>query len=343
MTRKNLKIAVIGATGLVGQVLIKELEKGGFNFEVDDIIPYASGLSEGKFINFRGERIGINSLKSENIENVDIAFFCADEEVSKQFAKKFIDKGVVVIDNSSAFRLDAGIPLVVPEVNADDIGDAMLIANPNCSTIQLVVALSPLMRFGIKRVFVTTYQAISGAGRDALSSFIEEWEDMWDWIENKSLVELVSEHPYADFVPPAHFSNVVPQIGNVVQGDLYKEEYKIIHETRKILNMPDLNIHVTAVRVPVINAHSESVFVEFGTEPSLEDVKDTLSRSEGIEIIEPYPTPVAISGKRKVYIGRIRQELDEPNIYHLFVVADNLRKGAATNALQIAGIIAERF
>ncbi|RKZ30959.1 aspartate-semialdehyde dehydrogenase [bacterium] len=339
-----MRIAVVGATGLVGAVMLEELASGDFNIPIDEIIPIASQHSAGKEIEFKGEYIPVHPLTENSIPDVDIALFSAGSKVAWKYAQRFVEKGAIVIDNSSAFRQDTNIPLIVPEVNLNTLtADDKLISNPNCSTIQLVVALAPLRKFGLKSVFVFTYQAISGAKTRTLVQFLEEWEDMWIWLEGKEWSQIVGEHPYSEQIPPPFFSNVVPEIGKIAGSNEYTEEKKVRFESKRILGTPDLNISTTAVRVPVINAHSEAVLVELAEKTCVADIISEYQQSPGIKFCARTPTPVSVSGKRDVFIGRVRRDPERDNFFHLWVVADNLRKGAATNAIQIAEYMVNEF
>ncbi len=339
-----MKIAVVGATGLVGSIMLSELASGDFEIPVDEVVAMASEKSAGKRIWFGDEEIEVVPLTEDTVPKVDIALFSAGAKVAKKFAPIFAKKGAFVIDNSSAFRREPDVPLVVPEINADTISEnTKIIANPNCSTIQLVMVLAPLRQFGIKSVFVATYQAISGAGAKTLTQFLEEWEDMWDYTEGKSLVDLVRRHPYGGMKPPAFFTNVVPAIGSLSGYSEYTEERKVRFETRKILGIEDVHIAVTAVRVPVINAHSEAVLVEFEKSPCIADVIFKLGKAPGVEFVPDGITPADVSGKRGVFVGRVRRDPEDEHFVHFWIVADNLRKGAATNAVQIAEYVYRKF
>lgn len=328
-----MRVAVIGATGIVGSVLLEELTRKEFGFSECEILMYASPASVGKEVRFRGETHKVMPLK--DVPQCEMAFFVAEEDVSAEWVPKFVNMGITVIDNSSVFRLEESVPLVVPEVNGELVKDKKLIANPNCSTIQLVVALAPLKQFGIKRVIVSSYQAVSGAGRDALIQMWEEMQSFIDLSKNRCPAELVGVHPFAGWKPQPFFGNVIPAIGKKVNDTEYREEYKIRHETRKILRMPNLPIFATAVRVPVINTHSESVMVELDRNPGFSKILDAFENAQGIKLWDEPITPVQVSGSRKVHISRLRADNDCDSTYHFWVVADNLRKGAATNAVQI--------
>ncbi len=331
-----MRIAVVGATGLVGRVMLDELASGDFSIPVDELVPIASARSEGKKIDFKGQSIPVIPLTKDDIPEVDIALFSAGADAAEEFAPLFVEKGAVVIDNSSAFRRAKKIPLVVPEVNADTIGDAKLIANPNCTTIQLVLALAPLKKYGIQSVNVSTYQAISGGMGKAIRQFLKEFKELSKWLENSSREELVGKHPYSDTGQPVFFTNVVPAIGEVYFDGDFTEEQKVKNETRRILDIENLHIAVTAVRVPVLNGHSEAVTVELKEDFCIGDIFSDFKKAEGVIVSSNYITPIEASGCREVFVSRIRRDVDRENILYFWVVADNLRKGAATNAIQIA-------
>jgi len=331
-----MRIAVVGATGLVGRVMLEELASGDFSIPVDELVPIASARSEGKQIEFKGQSIPVIPLTNENIPEVDIALFSAGADSAEDFAPLFVEKGAFVIDNSSAFRRDKKIPLVVPEINADTIGNAKLIANPNCTTIQLVLALAPLRKYGIQSINVSTYQAISGGMGKVIKQFIKEFKELSDWLENSPREELVGINPYSDKAQPVFFTNVVPAIGEVCFDGDFTEEQKVKNETRRILDIENLHIAVTAVRVPVLNGHSEAVTVELKEDFCIGDIFNDFKKAEGIIVSSNYITPIEVSGSREVFVSRVRRDAERENIIYFWVVADNLRKGAATNAIQIA-------
>ncbi|GIW22720.1 MAG: aspartate-semialdehyde dehydrogenase [Candidatus Sericytochromatia bacterium] len=329
---KEYKIAILGATGLVGQEFLKILEER--NFPISDIILTASSNSEGKKILFKGENLTVKEAKKEIFKGVDIIFSSAGASVSKNLLPDITNKETIAIDNTSAFRMYGDVPLVVPEVNSEDLKKHNgIISNPNCSTIQLVVALKPLNDFiPIKRVIVSTYQAVSGAGNKAIQ---EMYKQIKDKLENKPL------NYEKTILPQVIAFNVIPHGGNFLENDYTEEEMKIVNETKKIMNLPNLKITATSVRVPVINGHSESVNIEFEKEFSPEKAKELLSNFKGIKLIDnpknkEYPMPIFISGKNDVFVGRIRKDTSCDNALNMFIVADNIRKGAALNAIQIA-------
>jgi len=320
-----LKLAVIGATGMVGSTIIQILEER--NFKADGFVFYASPRSAGKTLKFNGENHTIQAL-DDNIINagLDMALFAAGGEISAKYAPLLVEKGVVVIDNSSKFRMNTDVPLVVPEVNA---GDAKLhkgiIANPNCSTIQALVALAPLHKaFGLKRVIYSTYQAVSGAGQNG-------WQDLEEGLKGA---------PHKYFAQPIA-CNVIPQIDVFSDDDYTGEELKMMRETQKILGLPSLGVTATCVRVPVFNGHSVSINAEFENKIDIAEVVQILKAAAGIVVKDDaqnnvYPMPICADGKDDVYVGRIRRDASVENGLNMWVVADNLRKGAATNAVQIA-------
>ena len=319
-----MKIALVGATGLVGREMLKVMEER--NFPVTELIPVASQKSIGKKITFNQKEFLVMSLQ----EAVDLAptfaIFSAGANISLEWAPKFADAGSIVIDNSSAWRMHDDVPLIVPEINGNSLQPGnRIIANPNCSTIQMVLVLSPLHnRYKINRVVVSTYQSVSGSGAKAVDQLLSEREGK----------------PVEKFYPHQIDMNVIPHGGEFSDDDYTTEEIKLVKETQKIL---DQNIKVTAtvVRVPVMGGHSESVNVEFENEFELFDVRRLLGFMPGLVVFDMpegnmYPMPLLSQGKDEVFVGRIRRDLSQPKTLNLWVVADNLRKGAATNAVQIA-------
>lgn len=318
-------VAIVGATGNVGRKFLEILEER--NFPVKELYLFASKRSAGKTLKFKGEDVLVEELCESNIENkkIDFALFSAGGSVSLEFAPIFAKHGAVVIDNSSAWRMDKEVPLVVPEVNPEDVKwHKGIIANPNCSTIQAMVALKPLYdKYGIKRIVYSTYQAVSGAGIQGILDLQEG---------------TTKKFPYPIL------GNVIPHIDVFLDNGYTKEEIKMIEETKKILHDDNLRITATTVRVPVLNAHSESINVELNSEFELENVIDLFNSSKGIIVHDDvenlkYPTPLELSGKDEVFVGRIRRDFSLDNGLNLWVVADNIRKGAALNAIQIAEIL----
>lgn len=326
---RKFNVAVVGATGMVGNMFLKILEER--KLPVENYYLFASAKSAGKTINFMGKEHTVIELNPETIKgkNIDIALFSAGGGTSKNFAPLFVKEGAVVIDNSSQWRMDPEVPLVVPEVNPEDVSwHKGIIANPNCSTIQAVVALKPLdMRYGIKRVVYSTYQAVSGAG-------VQGYADLKDGIEGIS----PKKFPYPIF------GNVIPHIDVFLDNGYTKEEDKMIKETRKIMHRSDLKVTATTVRVPVFHGHSESINVEFNNPCTVEGIREALDAYPNIIIVDDtanlkYPMPLYAADRDEVFVGRIR--LDDSVEYgcNIFVVADNIRKGAATNAVQIAELL----
>lgn len=320
-------VAIVGATGKVGRTFLEILEKR--NFPIKNLYLYASKKSAGSKLNFKNQEFEIIELTEENIrEDLDFAFFSAGGDTSLKFSPLFAEKNCIVIDNSSAFRMEPNIPLVVPEVNGKDaLGESMIIANPNCSTIQAVVCLKPLHdKFKIKRIIYSTYQAVSGAGNFGVKDLNVENENSLQKFQY--LIK----------------GNLIPQIDVFLDNRYTKEEMKMINETKKILKDDSLKITATCVRVPVENSHSESINIEFENSITLDGILNELKNSEGIVVLDDvknntYPMPKYISGKNEVYVGRIRIDESCENSINLWVVADNILKGAALNAVQIGEFI----
>lgn len=322
---KKYNVAVVGATGLVGQTFLKVLKER--KFPVENLYLYASARSAGKVINWEGKDYTVIELKDENIrDDIDVALFSAGGGISKEFAPKFRDKGAVVVDNSSAWRMDKDIPLVVPEANPEALKNhGGIIANPNCSTIQVMPILKVLQdKYGLKRVVYSTYQAVAGAGKKGL-------DDLENNLQGK---------PSTNFPHQIAF-NALPHIDVFLENGYTKEEEKMINETRKILNLPDLKVTATCVRIPVKFGHGVSVNVELEKPFELEDVIKAFEEKEGVIVQNDsknnvYPMPIIAQDTDEVYVGRIRRDDTVDNGLNLWVVADNIRKGAATNTIQIA-------
>ena len=332
---KPLNVAVLGATGRVGQEIISVLEER--NFPVENFTPIASARSAGKKVKFKGKDYEIVEASEEVFKSQDIVLASAGSDISKKWVDAIVDAGCVIIDNSSAFRMDEGTPLVVPEVNGEVLKEHRgVIANPNCSTSQLVVVLKLLDDMvPITRVVVSTYQSVSGAGKEGM-----------DELEQQSRQLLDGKSVKPNVIPKQIAFNLVPHIDVFTEDGYTKEEVKVIQETRKILNKPDLKVTCTAVRVPVLVSHSESVLVEFEKNVSPSQVREALANSPGVEVWdEPenahYPTPVDTAGLDPVYVGRIRRDTSSENGINMWVVADNLRIGAALNAVRIAEYLVE--
>jgi aspartate-semialdehyde dehydrogenase len=320
-----MKVAVVGATGLVGTVILKVLEER--NFPLTELIPVASEKSVGKEITFKGKKYAVVNMDTAIAMKPDIALFSAGGSTSLEQAPRFAEAGAIVIDNSSAWRMDPSKKLIVPEVNADVLSiDDKIIANPNCSTIQMVVALKPLHdKYKIKRVVVSTYQSVTGTGVKAVEQMMNERKGI--------------EGPMA-YAYPIDL-NVIPQIDVFQENGYTKEEMKMILETRKILADDTIRITATTVRIPVMGGHSESVNVEFENDFDVAEVRSLLEKTPGIIVVDDianlkYPMPKDAHEKDEVFVGRIRRDESMPNSLNMWIVADNLRKGAATNAVQIA-------
>jgi len=321
-----MKIAVVGATGLVGTVMLKVLEER--NFPLTELIPVASEKSVGKEITFKGKKFAVVNMDTAIAMRPDIALFSAGGSTSLENAPRFAEAGTTVIDNSSAWRMDPSKKLVVPEVNAHELSiDDKIIANPNCSTIQMVVALKPLHdKYRIKRVVVSTYQSVTGTGVKAVEQMMNERKG-------------ITDGPMA-YAYPIDL-NVIPQIDVFTDNGYTKEEMKMILETRKIMGDDSIRVTATTVRIPVMGGHSESVNIEFENDFDVAEVKALLERTEGIILVDDpanlkYPMPMDAHEKDEVFVGRIRRDESLPNTLNMWIVADNLRKGAATNAVQIA-------
>jgi aspartate-semialdehyde dehydrogenase len=320
-----MKIAVVGATGLVGREILKVIEERNINPEM--LIPVASQKSVGSKITFAGKEMTVVSHEEAVRLNPRVAVFSAGASVSKQWAPVYAEAGITVIDNSSAWRMFPGIPLIVPEINAHILTKAdKIIANPNCSTIQLVMVLAPLEKaYGINRVIASTYQSVTGTGAKAVRQLENE--------RNGIKGEMAYPHPID--------LNLFPHGGDFQPDGYTSEEVKLVNETRKILDTPEMLITATIVRVPVFGGHSEAVTIELKKQYNLEDIRPLLERMPGIIVTDDpknnvYPMPILARGKDEVFVGRIRRDHSAPNSLNLFIVADNLRKGAATNAIQIA-------
>jgi aspartate-semialdehyde dehydrogenase len=320
-----MKIAVVGATGLVGTEMLKVLEER--NFPVTELIPVASERSVGKIIKFKGREYKVHSMQQAIDAKPAVAVFSAGGDTSKEWAPRFAEAGITVIDNSSVWRMDPTKKLVVPEVNAHVLTAAdKIIANPNCSTIQMVVVLQPLhKKYKIKRVVVSTYQSVSGTGVKAVDQLMNERKGVKGEMAYKYQIDL----------------NVIPQIDVFLDNGYTKEEMKMVNETRKILGDENIMLTSTTVRVPVMGGHSEAVNIEFENDYELTDIRNLVSAIPGVIIQDDpaqqiYPMPINAHGKDEIFVGRIRRDESQKNTVNMWIVADNLRKGAATNAIQIA-------
>jgi len=323
-----MRIAVVGATGMVGQVILKVLAER--NFPVTELLPVASARSVGKKVAFGGREWTVISIEEALASSPDIALFSAGGETSLEWAPRFAAAGTKVVDNSSVWRMDPTKKLIVPEINSDSVtAEDMIIANPNCSTIQLVMTLSPLHKvFGIKRVIVSTYQSVTGTGQAAVDQLEGEREG-----KNPEMV-----YPYAID------RNCIPHCDIFLDNDYTKEEMKMTLETVKIMGDEKIKLSATAVRVPVQGGHSESVNVEFEKEYTMEEIRKLLSQTPGITLqdrpeFNTYPMPLMAEGKNDVFVGRLRRDFTADNALHMWIVSDNLRKGAATNTVQIAEVL----
>ena len=326
-------VAIAGATGAVGTEFLKLLEAR--DFPMKSLRLLASSRSAGSKLKFRGENLEVEELTPKSFKGIDIAFFSAGGSRSKEFAPHAVDSGAVVIDNSSAFRMDEKVPLVVPEINPKQAFEHQgLIANPNCSTIQMVVALNPIHRAAnIQRVVVSTYQAVSGAGASAMEELKQQ---LRAWANDESMKQEV--------FPTQIAFNLFPHIDVFQDNGYTKEEMKMVHETRKIMNAPNMQISATCVRVPVLRAHSEAVWVETEKSLSESEARELFEKEPGIVVQDEresggYPTPWHITETQETYVGRIRKDISHPNGLTFWVVADQLYKGAALNAIQIAEVL----
>jgi len=330
---KDYNVAVVGATGAVGEEMLRILEER--RFPLRNLRVIASERSEGRALKFCGENLKVERLRGLSFRGVEIALFSAGAEISKEFSPQAVKKGSVVVDNSSAFRMESGVPLVVPEVNPDALKSHQgIIANPNCSTIQLVVAINPLHQITrIKRLVISTYQAVSGTGREAIEELKHQSQQ---WLKGEEIKKEVYPHQIA--------FNLLPHIGEFLINGYTEEELKLVNETKKIMEDDHLSVTATCVRVPVFIGHSEAVTVEMEKELSVNQVKKILSRAPGVVLQDNsahhlYPLPLEAAGKDEVFVGRIRKDESIKNGVNLWIVADNLRKGAALNTIQIAELL----
>lgn len=328
--KERYVVAVVGATGAVGNEMIAVLEER--NFPVERLRLFASERSEGKTLQFEGSEIPVETLKEDSFNGIDIALFSAGAERSKIWAPIAVKSGCVVVDNSSQWRMDSEVPLVVPEVNAHDLRwHKGIIANPNCSTIQMVVALKPIHDAArIKRIVVTTFQAVSGTGKKAMDELLQQTTDLLNFRE---IQRNIYPHQIA--------FNVLPHIDKFLENGYTKEEMKMVNETKKIMGDNSIKVTATTVRVPVFRGHSESVNIETEKKITANEVRSILSKAPGIIVFDApeknvYPLPIDVAGKDEVYVGRVREDESIDNGINMWIVADNLRKGAALNAVQIA-------
>ena len=319
-----MRLAIVGVTGMVGREMLEVLSER--NFQLKELIPVASETSSGKTINYLGKEYEIISLNHLIARKVDLALFSAGGEVSKEWAPKLAERGIKIIDNSSFWRMSENHKLIVPEINGKELTNKdMIIANPNCSTIQLVMALAPLhQRFGVKRVVVSTYQSISGTGKKAVEQLENE--------ENGEVSDMV--YPYQIY------KNTLPHCDDFEDNGYTKEEMKLTNETKKILD-EYIDVVATAVRIPVVRGHSESVNITFENDFNLDEIRFALDQMDGVVVVDnpeknEYPMPINSYKKNEVFVGRIRRDFTQKNTLNIWIVADNLRKGAATNTVQIA-------
>ena len=329
-----MKVAIVGVSGAVGQEFLRVLDER--NFPMDELILFGSSRSAGRVYTFKGKQYTVKELKhNDDFKGIDIAFVSAGGGTSIEFAETITKHGAVMIDNSSAFRMDADVPLVVPEVNPEDALNRPkgIIANPNCTTIQMVVALKAIEGIShIKKVHVSTYQAASGAGATAMAELIKQYEEI-----------LKGDEPTVEKFAYQLAYNLIPQVDVFTDNGYTKEEMKMYHETRKIMHS-DIEVSATCVRVPVMRAHSESTWVETEKPISVEEAKEAFAKAEGIVLqdnpaAKEYPMPLFVADKEPVYVGRIRKDLTNPNGLTFWTVSDQIKKGAALNAVQIAEIV----
>jgi aspartate-semialdehyde dehydrogenase len=320
-----MKVAVVGATGLVGTKMLQVLAER--NFPVTELIPVASEKSVGKEVEYKGKKFKVVSMTDAIAAKPAVALFSAGGSTSLEWAPKFAEAGITVIDNSSAWRMDPTKKLVVPEINADALSATdKVIANPNCSTIQMVVALNPLhKKYTIKRLVVSTYQSVTGTGVKAVTQLMNERQGVEGEMAYKYQIDM----------------NAIPQIDVFLDNGYTKEEMKMVNETKKIMRDDSIRVTATTVRIPVMGGHSESVNVEFANDFDLEEVKALLSSAPGVVVVDDpanakYPMPMDAHEKDEVFVGRLRRDESQPNTLNMWIVSDNLRKGAATNAVQIA-------
>jgi len=337
--RKFMKVAVVGATGLVGSKMLQVLAER--NFPVSEIIPVASERSVGKEVTFKGKKYKVVSMLDAIAAKPDVAIFSAGGGTSLEWAPKFAEAGITVVDNSSAWRMDPTKKLVVPEINADVLTkNDKIIANPNCSTIQMVVALNPLhKKYKIKRVVVSTYQSVTGTGRTAVDQLKAEREKE---VTGANGGEYAMAYKY-----PIDL-NAIPQIDVFLENGYTKEEMKMVNETKKIMRDDSIRVTATTVRIPVMGGHSESVNIEFENEYDIEEVKQLLCKAPGVVLVDDpanqkYPMPMDAHERDEVFVGRLRRDETQPRTLNMWIVSDNLRKGAATNAVQIAEYLREKL
>ncbi|MCF8069737.1 MAG: aspartate-semialdehyde dehydrogenase [Desulfobacterales bacterium] len=339
MADKKVNVAIAGATGAVGNQMIECLEER--KFPVKNIKFLASSRSAGRELKFMGDTVVVEEMTEKSFKDVDIAIFSAGGGTSQKFSPIAAESGAIVVDNSSAWRMDPDVPLVVPEVNPHAIAGYTkkgIIANPNCSTIQMLVALYPIhKKVGIRRVVVSTYQAVSGTGKKAIDELFDQTRAIMNFVDYEKKV-----------YPHQIAFNCLPHIDVFLDNGYTKEEMKMLNETRKIFEDDSIGVTATTVRVPVFFSHSESVNIETNSHITADEVKELLSVSEGVKVVDDpennvYPLAIDAAGKDETFVGRIRQDESIENGINMWIVADNIRKGAATNAVQIAEILAEKY
>ncbi len=336
---REFKVAVAGATGAVGREMMRTLEARGF--PVGSLLPLASARSEGRKVKFRGEEVPVSVLTDDSFKGVDIALFSAGAGASREFAPRAAESGCVVVDNSSAWRMDPEVPLVVPEVNPHAVAAYKtkgIIANPNCSTIQMVMVLKPIHDAArIKRVVVATYQAVSGTGLKAIEELKRQTEAI-----------VAAREAKVEVYPHQIAFNLFPHIGSFTESGYTEEELKMVFETQKIMEDDSIRISATTVRVPVYFGHSESVNIETEKKLTADEAREILSRAPGVEVVDDpsgnlYPYPIMAAHRDETFVGRIREDMSVPSGLEMFVVSDNIRKGAALNTVQIAEVLVENY
>jgi aspartate-semialdehyde dehydrogenase len=339
--QKLFNVAVVGATGAVGEQMLRLLEER--NFPINELKLLSSARSAGKKVPFKGRELTVEEATPESFQGIEIALFSAGGDVSKALVPHAVAAGAVCIDNTSAYRMDPETPLVVPEVNIDKINEHKgIIANPNCSTIQMVVALKPLMdRYGISRIIVSTYQAVSGAGARAIDEMMRQSKAILEGKEVQPDILPVSSLPVKHQIA----FNAIPQIDKFLDNGFTNEEMKMVRETKKIMGDDSIQLTATCVRIPVVYGHSESVYVELKEDYDLDEVKSLLANAPGVVLVDnpaeqQYPLATEAAGKLDTFVGRVRRDLDHPRALNMWIVSDNLLKGAAWNAVQIAEYIA---
>ncbi|KRE83138.1 aspartate-semialdehyde dehydrogenase [Paenibacillus sp. Soil766] len=339
--QKLFNVAVVGATGAVGEQIIRLLEAR--NFPIKELKLLSSARSAGVKIAFKGQEVVVQEATPDSFKDVDLALFSAGGDVTKALAPHAVEAGAICIDNTSAYRMDPDTPLVVPEVNVEKINEHKgIIANPNCSTIQMVAALKPLYdRYGISRIIVSTYQAVSGAGAKAINEMLRQSKEVLSGNEAKPDILPVGSLPVKHQIA----FNAIPQIDKFLDNGFTNEEMKMILETKKIMGDESIEVTATCVRIPVVYGHSESVYVELKEDFDIEEVKNLLANAPGIVLVDnpaeqQYPLATDAAGKLETFVGRVRRDLSNPKALNLWIVSDNLLKGAAWNAVQIAEYIA---